>query len=191
MEVHFCFISICISNLELNILLMKFTAIVLLLLLITTSCAVQKTSSVETNRDGSLTLFNNSEETNTVYVTRDGNMGIGKKNPSDKLEVNGQIHARSVKVDLKEWADTVFEIEYDLMRLREIESYIATHGHLPEIPSAAVVLKDGIELGEMNMLLLKKVEELTLHLIKKEKQIDAIIKDVERLQQEVSSLKKE
>ena len=113
-------------------------------------------------------------------------MGIGKKEPTDKLEVNGQIHARSIKVDIKEWADAVFEEDYELSRLREIEIYIQKHGHLPEVPSAVEVEKNGIELGQMNALLLKKIEELTLHLIDKEKQIDQLIKDVHSLKETIA-----
>lgn len=153
----------------------------ILFISILTSCAAQNTANTTTNRDGSLALFENKKEENTIYVTRSGNMGIGKKKPTDKLEVNGQIHARSVKVDLKKWADTVFEKDYDLTRLSDIETYVNKYGHLPEIPSAATVLKEGIELGEMNRLLLKKVEELTLHLIEQDKQIHTLKRDVETL----------
>lgn len=167
---------------------MKFYFLPTLLLIAVTSCAAQTPQNSETNRDGSLALFDNKKEENTIYVTRDGNMGIGKKKPTDKLEVNGQIHARSVKVDLKEWADTVFEEGYDLVRLHELESYINTYGHLPEIPSAETVLEEGIELGEMNRLLLKKVEELTLYLIEKEKQIDRLSEDIKQLQNAVKAL---
>lgn len=146
-----------------------------------TSCGAQKTSNTTTSRDGSLALFDNKKEEKTIYVTPDGNMGIGKKKPKDKLEVNGQIHARSVKVDLKEWADIVFEKDYELAPLSLVEAYIKEHGHLPEIPAAAVVLAEGIELGEINRLLLKKVEELTLYLIEQNKQIIALKEDVHAL----------
>lgn len=139
-------------------------------LLLLSSCSAQ-TAMIATNADGSVTLFNNGNSNQTVTVAPNGNLGIGKSNPTDKLEVNGQIHAKSVKVDLQEWADIVFEEDYDLLRLREIETYIKTHGHLPEIPSAETVIAEGINLGDMNRLLLQKVEELTLHLIAKDKEI--------------------
>ena len=67
-----------------------------LLCVISLSCAAQKQGSVETNRDGSLSLFDGKLEENTIYVTRDGNMGIGKKKPSDKLEVNCQIRYQPI-----------------------------------------------------------------------------------------------
>lgn len=153
------------------------------------SCAAQSGITLSKNTDGSTTLLQNDSEKTSMYISKNGNLGIGKKNPTDKLEVNGQIHARSVKVDLEKWADTVFEKEYDLLRLSEIEAYILQYGHLPEIPSAKKVLKEGIELGEMNRLLLQKVEELTLHLIEKEKQIDQLAESVQDLKKEVNTLK--
>lgn len=153
------------------------------------SCVAQTGGTLSKNSDGSMTILNNSTEANSIFISPDGKMGIGKRNPTDKLEVNGQIHAKSVKVDLEKWADTVFEKDYDLPHLREIENYIDQHGHLPEIPSAEKVLEEGIELGEMNRLLLKKIEELTLHLIAKEKQIDHLIESVEELKNEVNTLK--
>lgn len=152
-----------------------------------TSCSAQS-SAIATNADGSVTLFNNGTNTQTIAITPNGNVGIGKANPKDKLEVNGQIHAKSVKVDLQEWADLVFEEGYDLKRLREIETYIHTYGHLPEIPSEATVLSQGIDLGDMNRLLLQKVEELTLHLIAKEKEITALQKQFIALDKRLQTL---
>jgi len=144
-------------------------------LIILSSCGAQS-PAISTNTDGSVTIFNTGNNSQIVTISPSGNVGIGKANPTDKLEVNGQIHAKSVKVDLQEWADFVFEEEYDLIRLPEIETYIKTHGHLPEIPSEVQVLAEGIDLGKMNRLLLQKVEELTLHLIAKEKEITTLQK---------------
>ncbi|GGG27797.1 hypothetical protein GCM10011344_30760 [Dokdonia pacifica] len=149
------------------------------------SCQAQQTI---TNTDGSVTLLKNKEEQNAVYITKDGRVGIGKKNPTDKLEVNGQIHAKSAKLDLKEWADYVFEDGYDLVRLREIEKYINTHGHLPEVPTTEEVQENGIELGQMNVLLLKKIEELTLYLIEKEHQVQKLQKQYDELQQQIKHI---
>ena len=137
------------------------------------SCKAQTVGNTTTNRDGSLTLFDNKKENKSVYVTRQGNVGIGLKNPQDRLEVNGQIHARSVKIDVKDWADFVFDEGYDLPRLREIESYIQKEGHLPGVPSTNEVTTNGVQLGEMQKILLQKIEELTLHLIAQEKDIQS------------------
>lgn len=101
-----------------------------------------------------------------------GNVGIGINNPDAKLSVNGNIHAKEVKVDLSFPApDYVFKEDYKLTPLSDIQSYIKINKHLPEIPSAKEMEKNGINLSEMNMLLLKKVEELTLHLIEQNKLI--------------------
>jgi len=153
------------------------------------SCSAQKTSNVSLDRDGSLALFENKSVETTIYVTREGNMGIGKKKPTDKLEVNGQIHAKSVKVDLQEWADDVFDKDYKLLSLCEIENHILQKGHLPEVPNTEEVLQNGINLGEMNTILLQKIEELTIHLITKDKEINALRQDLKKLSQDVESLK--
>lgn len=153
---------------------MKALFICTLLALACVSCKAQTVNTIDTNRDGSLALFDNKKENKSVYVTRQGNVGIGLKNPKDRLEVNGQIHARSVKIDVKDWADFVFEEGYDLPRLREIESYIQKEGHLPGVPTTEEVTSNGILLGEMQKILLQKIEELTLHLIAQEKEIQSL-----------------
>jgi len=152
-----------------------------LIALLCIACKTQNVGSVPTNNDGSLTLFGDSKEAKSVYVTPQGNVGIGLKKPKDKLEVNGQIHARSVKIDIKDWADFVFEKGYDLPRLREIEAYIAKEGHLPNIPSKEEVTSEGVQVGEMQKLLLQKVEELTLYLIQQNKEIEILKEEVKLL----------
>lgn len=95
-----------------------------------------------------------------------GNVGIGTTTiPTDyKFAVNGKIISEEVKVQLQsQWPDYVFKTDYNLKSLQEIQSYIQEHGHLPNIPSAKEVEANGIELGEMNRLLLEKIEELTLY----------------------------
>lgn len=162
-----------------------------LFLLATTalSCQAQQVTTT-TNADGSVTLLKNQDTASNVFIAPNGNVGIGKKNPTDKLEVNGQIHAKSVKIDLKEWADYVFLEGYDLVRLREIESYINTHGHLPEVPSTEEVLENGIDVGQMNTLLLKKIEELTLHLIEKDHQVEKLQEQYNALQLQLTQIQK-
>ncbi|HNP08308.1 MAG TPA: hypothetical protein PKN99_11815, partial [Cyclobacteriaceae bacterium] len=109
-----------------------------------------------------------------------GNIGIGIDNPQNKLDVNGTIHAREVKVDLTGWPDYVFTRDYNLQPLAEVKDYIEQNQHLPEMPSATEVETNGVMLGEMNKLLLKKVEELTLHLIRQQEEIDALKKEVHK-----------
>jgi hypothetical protein len=76
----------------------------------------------------------------------------------------------------------VFEKDYELQPLNEVEQYINEHKHLPNIPSAKEVETDGLNLGEMNKLLLQKVEELTLHLIEQQKVLEAQQKRIEALE---------
>lgn len=64
--------------------------------------------------------------------------------------------------------------DYDLLTVTELEEFIAEHGHLPEIPKAEAIEADGLSLGEMNKLLLKKIEELTLYIIQQSKEIEQL-----------------
>jgi len=76
------------------------------------------------------------------------------------------VHAQEVKVDLSvPGPDYVFDNDYNLLSLEEIKTYIDKNKHLPEVPSAKEMEANGVNLGEMNMLLLKKIEELTLYVI--------------------------
>ncbi|GMN06256.1 hypothetical protein MTsPCn5_16450 [Croceitalea sp. MTPC5] len=101
----------------------------------------------------------------------DGNLGIGTTNPgSYKLAVNGNIRAKEVKVETG-WADYVFKEDYPLPSLKEVEKHIKEKGHLINIPSAKEVQENGIHLGEMNKLLLEKIEELTLYTIQQQKEL--------------------
>jgi GGDEF domain-containing protein/ABC-type sugar transport system substrate-binding protein len=82
------------------------------------------------------------------------------------------------------WADYVFEPGYTPMALKEVETFAKANGHLPEVPSAAEVQKDGIDLAKMNAILLKKIEELTLHAVAQEKRMEALSAKVEALEAE-------
>jgi len=106
-----------------------------------------------------------------------GYVGIGTTNPDHKLTVKGTIHAEEVLVDLNvPGPDYVFEEDYSLQDLSSLEEYLKANKHLPEVPSASEMKEEGIKVGEMEMLLLKKVEELTLHIIKLEKRIKELEK---------------
>lgn len=109
-----------------------------------------------------------------LTVQAGGNVGIGTNNPDAKLSVKGLIHAQEVKVDLNGAVapDYVFDKEYRLPSLKEVQSYITTNKHLPEVPSAKEMEENGLNLGEMNLLLLKKVEELTLYAIEQERRYE-------------------
>ena len=118
-----------------------------------------------------------------------GNVGIGTPNPTDKLSVNGDIRAKKVTVETLNWPDYVFEKSYKLPTLKETEDYINKNGHLADMPSAAEIEKKGQNLGEINTKLLKKIEELTLHLIEKDKELQKEKCRIDNQQLEVASLK--
>lgn len=121
-----------------------------------------------------------------MTVENDGSVGIGTTTPTAKLAVNGNIIAKEIKIKTDiSVPDYVFEETYDLPSLSSIKKYINEHKHLPEIPSAKDIEKDGLDLAEMNLLLLKKVEELTLHLIEKDRQVT----DLERRMQKMENNK--
>lgn len=115
-----------------------------------------------------------------------GNVGIGISSPSEKLAVNGTIRAKEIKVETSNWPDYVFEEDYKIKPLSEIEAFIKTNKHLPGIPNQKQVEEEGVNLGEMNRKLLEKVEELTLYLIQEKagreeqaKHYDQRIEDLE------------
>ncbi|WP_240628108.1 cell wall anchor protein [Flavobacterium anhuiense] len=123
-----------------------------------------------------------------------GNVGIGMINPKNKLDVKGTVHSQEVKVDMENWSDFVFKKEYNLPTLEEVEKHITEKGHLENIPSEEEVLKNGINLGEMNAKLLQKIEELTLYSIQQNKKIEEQSKEIESLKSlalRVAKLEKE
>ncbi len=106
----------------------------------------------------------------SVYFN--GNVGIGTTNPTSKLTVAGNINSREVKVTVDAGADFVFEKDYALPSLQEVEKFVTENKHLPEIASAKEMQKEGINLSEMNIKLLQKIEELTLYMIEQNKRIE-------------------
>ena len=121
---------------------------------------------------------------NDLVIDGAGNIGIGMLTPREALSVNGNIRSKQIKVEIANWPDYVFKQDYQLPSLMDVENYINQNQHLPDMPSEEQIAKDGLNLGEMNKLLLKKVEELTLYLIerdKKEKQQEIRIEKLEKI----------
>jgi hypothetical protein len=119
-----------------------------------------------------------------VRIQSNGNVGIGTATPgSFKLAVEGKIGAREVQVTLSNpFPDYVFDSKYKLRSLSSLENYINKNKHLPNIPSAAEVEKNGgVELGQLNTKLLEKVEELTLYVIELNKKVEKLEKENEGL----------
>jgi hypothetical protein len=138
---------------------------------------------------------------NDLIVASDGNIGIGTTAPNAKLHVssnvmigtgtptagyalsvNGKVISEEVRVEADVWPDYVFENDYALIPLTQLEHFINTNKHLPNIPAANQVQKEGIALGDMNKRLLEKIEELTLYIIQQEKKLNAIQQQVDSLQ---------
>jgi len=133
--------------------------------------------------------YNNSGiMTELIKFKGNGNVGIGITNPDSKLSVNGTVHSKEVKVDLNGWPDYVFKPTYHLPTLFEVQTYIAQNHHLPDMPSEAEVIKNGINLGEMNKILTKKVEELTLYLIEKDKEAQKQQAQIDQLNRKLDAL---
>ncbi|PWG78073.1 hypothetical protein [Pararcticibacter amylolyticus] len=126
-----------------------------------------------------------------------GNVGIGTANPSAKLTVAGNIESREVKVSVDAGADYVFNDHYSLPSLSEVEDYVKKNQHLPDIASAQKMEAEGVNLSEMNIKLLKKIEELTLYIIEQDKKnteqdklIRKLVSRDEQLQDAIRALRK-
>jgi hypothetical protein len=128
-----------------------------------------------------------------LRVQANGELGIGITDTKGyKLAVNGSaIFTKAVVKAYANWPDYVFHSNYRLPSLSEIEKYIQLHHHLPEVPVAAEVKKDGLNLGDNQALLLKKIEELTLYLIEQNNKLEAQSNKLEQQQQELDVLKQQ
>lgn len=126
----------------------------------------------------------------SIYCDGNGGVGIGtRKTQGFALSVNGKIRASDIiKVyPHNQWADFVFDKNYKLRPLNEVELFIKRNGHLPEIPSAAQVEKEGVDLGAMDSKLLQKIEELTLYMIALKKENDQMRKELNTLKEKIKN----
>lgn len=123
-----------------------------------------------------------------MLITNAGNVGIGTMEPQSKLAVNGTITTKEVVVTTEGWADYVFDDDYKLMPLAEVEKHIKTEKHLPHIPSAKEVKENGISLGDMQTKMMAKIEELTLHMIAQNKKLERLENENMKLKIEMTAL---
>jgi len=129
-------------------------------------------------------------------ISYTGKVGIGTpltNNPNNySLAVNGTIGAKDVRVEKSSatWPDYVFDKSYDLPSLKELENYIQQHKHLADVPSAKTVEEKGYSLNEMDVILLKKVEELSLYIIQQQKEIQHHQNEMDQQRKEIDMLKK-
>lgn len=136
-------------------------------------------------------LLNHENYDPKVTILQNGFVGLGIEKPSERLSVNGNaefngiVYATELIVDEAEefWPDYVFEDDYQLMSLTEVEKFINENGHLPNIPSAKEIGENGINISKMQIKMMEKIEELTLQLIELEKKNT-------RLENELKSLMK-
>jgi len=153
--------------------------------------ATEQNKMILTNAGGGDIVFATGawNEYNRIRVSLkpNGFFGIGTQNPDEMLTVKGTIHAQEVKVDLNGACapDYVFDEDYELMSLKELEDFINKYSHLPEIPAASDLEKEGMNLKKMNLLYLKKIEELTLYILQQKKQIEELQKEIDALKKEI------
>jgi len=147
--------------------------------------------------DNSLQFWNYNQDNSVMgpkfTISDDGNVLIGKNsqiNTAYKLDVNGKARANEIVVNTT-GADFVFEKDYKLRSLKEVEAFVKQNKHLPEIPKAKQMQENGVSLGELNTKLLQKVKELTLHLIEKDKELASERKTNKDQQVQIDQVMKE
>jgi len=148
-----------------------------------------RTDEVRTLSAGAgLKLFNIAGD--GIYIHNDGHVGIGTSDPGDYvLAVAGKILAEELKIEEEVGADFVFYDDYNLPKLEDVEKFIEKNNHLPEIPSANEMKTNGVEIGDLQIKLLQKVEELTLYLIAQQKTINQQHEQIEKQNSEIEKLK--
>jgi len=124
--------------------------------------------------------FDNSGD---VLFRNTGGIGIGVTTIGQgiKLAVNGKINCKEVEVTLDGWVDHVFKKDYKLRPLDEVESFIGQNNHLPDVPGESEILKNGSNLGQMDAILLQKIEELTLYVIQLKKENELLTKKINEI----------
>lgn len=126
-----------------------------------------------------------------LAIYNNGKVGIGNTTAITgdyKLVVEGVIGAKKIRVTQLGWADYVFAPQYKLLPLQDLETYIKRYQHLPGVPTTEAVSKNGIDIGDMQTILLKKIEELTLYMIEQKKKTENLESENKSLNQKVKKL---
>jgi hypothetical protein len=144
-----------------------------------TNIGIDDNEIMARNNGAVSTLYFNNDGGDVVMCTSSGNVMIGTTTPATGyiLSVDGKVMAEEVRVQLSgNWPDYVFDEKYQLPSLYNLETAVKTNKHLPGIPSAEEMKKNGITVGEMQTKMMEKIEELTLYIISLQKQIDELKK---------------
>ncbi len=123
-----------------------------------------------------------------LSINNSGNVGIGTTNPTSKLTVAGDIRAREITVEANAGADFVFAPDYRLRPLTEVEQFITANKHLPDIAPADSMVQNGVNMGEMQIQLLQKIEELTLYMIEQSKQNEELKLQMQKQHKRIEEL---
>ena len=113
------------------------------------------------------------------YFYNNGKIGINTSTPQNELDVNGTIRAKEIRVE-SDWADFVFKKGYNLPTLKEVKRHIDENGTLPGVPSEKEVKANGVNLAETDVLLLQKIEELTLYIIDLKQEIEDLKSQIKK-----------
>lgn len=145
-------------------------------------------------------LTNDNTQTRVVVSDANGNLfyrtlstWTANDIPRSSLAVDGEIRAKSLRLKPEGWADYVFDSAYHLPALGDVRNFIRDHKHLPDVPSAAEIAKDGVDVGSNQAVLLRKIEELTLYTLDQDKKIEDLqrqVTELQNLKKEIESLKK-
>lgn len=130
-------------------------------------------NTVSLGTTGNMPIVFYTNNANRLFITGNGNVGIGTDNPTYKLSVNGNVRSKEVVVE-SGWADYVFDKNYELMPLNDVEKFIEAHHHLPGVPAAKEIQENGLNIGALQTKMMEKIEELTLYIIQLKKEIDNI-----------------
>jgi len=128
------------------------------------------TGGIVSNGAGAPLHFFTASQWAQMTILPNGNVGIGTTDPTYRLSVNGNIRSKEVVVE-SNWADYVFAKDYKLSSLEEVEKFIQLHKHLPNIPAAEEIEKNGLHVGDVQKRMMEKIEELTLYVIGLKKEL--------------------
>jgi len=137
-------------------------------------CYIGTSGNVSGGAPAPLHFFTNAQWAQMTLLPN-GNVGIGTTDPTYKLSVNGNIRSKEVIVETG-WADYVFNDDYPLRSLADVESFITQYKHLPNIPAASEIESNGLNVGAVQKKMMEKIEELTLYIIDLKKEMEAMKK---------------